>query len=172
MTATLTLNLTLALVLNLIWPAPAQVQQSETDADDELLSLAVLKGGAKVVVGSQSGMLDVWSWGHWAGFSDRFPGGRTKTGFSDSENTGLLPDAVRFMHSSVLGRLGWFSDRFPGGMFGYPAFFQHSPASGPFPVLEHRNSSQRAALRCAAHTVICHFVLKLLKQRKFCKYCV
>ncbi len=55
-------------------PALVQVQQSETDADDELLSLAVIKGGAKVVVGSQSGMLDVWSWGHWAGFSDRFPG--------------------------------------------------------------------------------------------------
>ena len=51
-----------------------QVQQSETDADDELLALAVVKGGAKVVVGSQSGMLDIWSWGRWAGFSDRFPG--------------------------------------------------------------------------------------------------
>ena len=51
-----------------------QVQQSETDADDELLALAVAKGGAKVVVGSQSGMLNIWSWGRWAGFSDRFPG--------------------------------------------------------------------------------------------------
>ena len=51
-----------------------QVQQSETDADDELLALAVVKGGAKVVVGSQSGMLNIWSWGRWAGFSDRFPG--------------------------------------------------------------------------------------------------
>ena len=50
------------------------MQQSDTDADDELLSLAVVKGGAKIVAGTQSGMLDIWSWGHWAGFSDRFPG--------------------------------------------------------------------------------------------------
>ena len=69
-------------------PAGPQVQQSETDADDELLSLAVVKGGAKVVVGSQSGMLDIWSWGHWAGFSDRFPGELPKRMWlSHQENT-------------------------------------------------------------------------------------
>ncbi|KAF8072908.1 WDR55 [Scenedesmus sp. PABB004] len=47
---------------------------SETDADDELLSVAVVKGGKKVVCGGQSGVLALWSWGYWADCSDRFPG--------------------------------------------------------------------------------------------------
>ncbi|KAL4447647.1 hypothetical protein ABPG75_004866 [Micractinium tetrahymenae] len=50
------------------------VAQSEGDADDELLSVAVLKGGKKVVCGSTSGVLNIWSWGFWNDCSDRFPG--------------------------------------------------------------------------------------------------
>lgn len=37
-------------------------------------AVAVVKGGKKVVVGSQSGVLALWSWGYWADCSDRFPG--------------------------------------------------------------------------------------------------
>ncbi len=48
--------------------------ESEGDADDELLSVAVLKNGRKVVCGTTSGALAVWSWGAWADCSDRFPG--------------------------------------------------------------------------------------------------
>ena len=44
------------------------------DQEDELLSLAVLKGGKKVVAGTQSGVLLVYSWGEWANCSDRFVG--------------------------------------------------------------------------------------------------
>ena len=51
------------------------VAQSEGNADDELLSVAVLKGGSKVVCGSTSGVLNIWSWGYWNDCSDRFPGG-------------------------------------------------------------------------------------------------
>lgn len=47
---------------------------SEDDADDELLSVAVVKGGKKVVCGTTSGVLNVWSWGYWNDCSDRFPG--------------------------------------------------------------------------------------------------
>lgn len=47
---------------------------SEGDADDELLSVAPLKGGRKVVCGSTSGVLNIWSWGYWNDCSDRFPG--------------------------------------------------------------------------------------------------
>ena len=48
--------------------------RSEDDADDELLSVAVLKGGAKVAAGSGTGALAIFSWGHWEDCSDRFPG--------------------------------------------------------------------------------------------------
>ncbi|MEW5298258.1 MAG: hypothetical protein WDW36_001403 [Sanguina aurantia] len=48
--------------------------RSEEDADDELLSVVVAKGGKKVVVGSQSGVLNLYSWGYWKDCSDRFPG--------------------------------------------------------------------------------------------------
>ena len=48
--------------------------QSEEDADDELLSVAVVKGGRKVVAGAQSGVLNLFSWGHFRDCSDRFPG--------------------------------------------------------------------------------------------------
>mmetsp|Transcript_25549 Transcript_25549/g.71456 ORF Transcript_25549/g.71456 Transcript_25549/m.71456 type:complete len:381 (+) Transcript_25549:169-1311(+) len=48
--------------------------QSEEDADDELLSVVVVKDGKKVVCGSQEGALFLYSWGYWNDCSDRFPG--------------------------------------------------------------------------------------------------
>ena len=48
--------------------------RSETDADDELLALAVVKNGKKVVCGSQSGVINLYSWGYFNDCSDRFPG--------------------------------------------------------------------------------------------------
>ena len=56
-------------------PAALQIQaQSENDADDELLSVAVMKGDKKVVAGTQSGVVNLYSWGHLDDCSDRFPG--------------------------------------------------------------------------------------------------
>ena len=48
--------------------------RSEDDADDELLSVAVVKSGNKVVTGSQMGVLNLYSWGYFNDCSDRFPG--------------------------------------------------------------------------------------------------
>lgn len=48
--------------------------RSEDDADDELLSVAVVKTGNKVVTGSQMGVLNLYSWGYFNDCSDRFPG--------------------------------------------------------------------------------------------------
>ena len=48
--------------------------QSENDADDELLSVALMKGDKKVVAGTQSGVVNLYSWGHMDDCSDRFPG--------------------------------------------------------------------------------------------------
>ena len=44
------------------------------DQEDELLSLSVLKHGKKVVAGTQSGVLLVYSWGEWMNCTDRFVG--------------------------------------------------------------------------------------------------
>ena len=44
------------------------------DQEDELLSVAVIKNGRKVVCGTGEGVLAVWSWGTWGDVSDRFPG--------------------------------------------------------------------------------------------------
>ena len=59
----------------LIITCVAQVRaMSAGDADDELTSLAVLKAGKKVICGSQTGVLNIFSWGDFSGYSDRFPG--------------------------------------------------------------------------------------------------
>ena len=48
--------------------------RTEEDADDELLSVAVVRAGQKVVCGTTSGVLNIYSWGAWNDCSDRFPG--------------------------------------------------------------------------------------------------
>ena len=48
--------------------------RSEDDADDELLSVAIVKHGNKAVTGSQTGVLSLYSWGYTKDCSDRFPG--------------------------------------------------------------------------------------------------
>ncbi|KAK9825524.1 hypothetical protein WJX74_004054 [Apatococcus lobatus] len=47
--------------------------QSEPD-EDEMGSVAVMRQGAKVVAGSQDGVLSIFSWGYFNDCSDRFPG--------------------------------------------------------------------------------------------------
>ncbi|CAK0786967.1 hypothetical protein CVIRNUC_010181 [Coccomyxa viridis] len=49
-------------------------ERSEDDADDELLSVAIVKHGSKAVTGSQTGVLSLYSWGYSKDCSDRFPG--------------------------------------------------------------------------------------------------
>ncbi|KDO29054.1 hypothetical protein SPRG_06109 [Saprolegnia parasitica CBS 223.65] len=51
----------------------AFVRKSD-ELDDELLSVRIVKGGKKVVCGSQDGVLVIFSWGTWGDMSDRFPG--------------------------------------------------------------------------------------------------
>lgn len=50
------------------------VQERSDHLDGELLSVAVVKGGRKVVCGSGNGILNLFSWGQWGDISDRFPG--------------------------------------------------------------------------------------------------
>ncbi|OAD70811.1 hypothetical protein PHYBLDRAFT_4670, partial [Phycomyces blakesleeanus NRRL 1555(-)] len=41
---------------------------------DELLSVKLVKNGRKAVVGSQEGILSLWSWGDWGDYKDRIVG--------------------------------------------------------------------------------------------------
>ena len=47
--------------------------KSEPD-EDEMGSVALMRHGAKVVAGSQDGVLSIFSWGYFNDCSDRFPG--------------------------------------------------------------------------------------------------
>ncbi|KAJ2720944.1 WD domain repeat-containing protein 55 [Coemansia sp. Benny D115] len=51
--------------------APFHVSANQ---DDELLSIAVMRGGKKVVVGETDGVLGIFSYGQFDDVSDRFPG--------------------------------------------------------------------------------------------------
>jgi len=42
--------------------------------EDELLSIAVMKNGQKVVCGSQGGVLNIFKYGYWGDVNDRYPG--------------------------------------------------------------------------------------------------
>jgi len=44
------------------------------DVEDELLSIQIMKGGKKVVCGTNEGCLSIWSWGKWGDMSDRMTG--------------------------------------------------------------------------------------------------
>ena len=53
------------------FPRGKLIKKSD-EQEDELLSMAIVKHGKKVVVGSQEGILNIWSWGKWGDISDRY----------------------------------------------------------------------------------------------------
>ncbi|KAJ1758770.1 WD domain repeat-containing protein 55 [Coemansia sp. RSA 2167] len=48
--------------------------QVSANQDDELLSVAVIRGGSKVVVGETDGVMGIFSYGQFGDVTDRFPG--------------------------------------------------------------------------------------------------
>ncbi len=48
--------------------------RARSEEDEELLNVVVVKGGKKVVCGSQEGVLNLFSWGQFEDISDRIPG--------------------------------------------------------------------------------------------------
>eukprot|EP01102_Stenamoeba_stenopodia_P002080 TRINITY_DN1183_c0_g3_i1.p1 TRINITY_DN1183_c0_g3~~TRINITY_DN1183_c0_g3_i1.p1 ORF type:complete len:474 (+),score=167.90 TRINITY_DN1183_c0_g3_i1:77-1498(+) len=51
-----------------------KLEDRSDQLEDELLSVAIVKNGSKVVCGSQGGIINIFSWGQWGDISDRFPG--------------------------------------------------------------------------------------------------
>ncbi|DBA90662.1 hypothetical protein WJX77_010677 [Trebouxia sp. C0004] len=92
--------------------------QSENDADDELLSVVLLKGDKKVVTGTQSGVINLYSWGHMDDCSDRFPGHPSSVDAlvkydADTVITGSSDGIIRIVNilpNKMLGVLGGSED--------------------------------------------------------------
>ncbi|EFJ42378.1 hypothetical protein VOLCADRAFT_107315 [Volvox carteri f. nagariensis] len=95
--------------------------RSEDDNDDELLSCVVVKGGRKVVAGTQSGVLQLYSWGYFNDCSDRLPGHpesvQALVAFDESTLlTGSSDGGVRVvgvLPNRLLGILGQHNEDFP-----------------------------------------------------------
>lgn len=51
-----------------------KIAAQSDDIEEPLTSLVILKNRQKVVVGTESGVLGIFSWGHWGDISDRLPG--------------------------------------------------------------------------------------------------
>lgn len=96
--------------------------------EDELLSIALLKKSQKLLVGTQQGILSLFSYNQWADISDRFPGhpqsidallkideDTVLTGSSDG-----LVRAVQLLPNALLGVLGGH-DGFPVEGLGWSA---------------------------------------------------
>ena len=46
-----------------VWDVRANKLQARSDAqDEEMTSLAIMKNGAKLLTGSQEGVINVWNW--------------------------------------------------------------------------------------------------------------
>lgn len=95
-----------------------------SDADeDELLSCVIVKRGRKVVAGSQDGVLSIFSWGHFEGCSDRFPGHPDTIDSilkydEDTVITGGGDGGIRLVSihpNKLLGVVGYIEDSYHGG---------------------------------------------------------
>lgn len=98
-----------------------KIQKKSELLEDEQLSIAIMKGGKKVVTGTQTGVLNIWTWGQWSDISDRFPGhpqsvqsilkldeNRLLTGSSD----GIIR-VVNIHPNKLLGMVGEHEEDFP-----------------------------------------------------------
>jgi ATP-dependent RNA helicase DOB1 len=86
-----------------------------------LTAVAVVKQGKKVICGSQSGVLAIWSWGYWNDCSDRFPGHPESVDAivkfdDDTIITGSSDGALRVVNilpNKLLGVVGEHADDLP-----------------------------------------------------------
>ncbi|KAH9508247.1 WD domain repeat-containing protein 55 [Bulinus truncatus] len=89
--------------------------------DSELICLAKMKGGKKLVCGTGEGVLNIFNWGEWGNISDRFPCDEqqidsmvpiTDDVMCVGTNDGFIR-AVHILPNRVLGVVGQHSGNFP-----------------------------------------------------------
>ncbi|KAK3735914.1 hypothetical protein QZH41_009151 [Actinostola sp. cb2023] len=86
--------------------------------ETELLSVAIVKGGRKVVCGTGEGALNIFSWGEWNDISDRFTGHPQSVDacVAISDNivcTGSIDGIIRAVHvlpNRLIGPIGEHAD--------------------------------------------------------------
>lgn len=91
------------------------------DQEDELLCVQVVKGGKKVIVGSQLGNLLIWTWGQWQDTTDRYPGHPESIDCmiaidSDTIITGSADGVIRIVNvipNRMIGIVGEHDDDMP-----------------------------------------------------------
>ncbi|XP_005100082.1 WD repeat-containing protein 55 [Aplysia californica] len=89
--------------------------------DSELLCLARMKGGGKLVCGTSEGVLNIFNWGQWGNISDRFPCGQDQVDslvpITDNVVCAGTSDgniqAVHVLPNRVLGLVGQHMEDFP-----------------------------------------------------------
>jgi len=83
-----------------------RLEARSDELEEELLCLAPLKGGKKLLAGSDSGVLGVFSWGDFGDFSDRLTPARKPPGGRLTTPGGGVPDAswARAVGGARLGR--------------------------------------------------------------------
>ncbi|KAM7435026.1 WD domain repeat-containing protein 55 [Porites harrisoni] len=95
-----------------------KIEERSDNMESELLSLAIVKGGRKVVCGTGDGILNLFSWGEWGDISDRFPGHPLSidscVAVSDSVVcTGSMDGIIRAVHilpNRFVGTIGEHDD--------------------------------------------------------------
>ncbi|XP_031551133.1 WD repeat-containing protein 55-like [Actinia tenebrosa] len=95
-----------------------KLENKSDNVETELLSVAIVKGGRKVVCGTGEGALNIFSWGEWGDFSDRFPGHPQSVDacVAISDNvvvTGSIDGIIRAVHilpNRLLGPVGEHAD--------------------------------------------------------------
>uniref|UniRef100_A0A0B6ZZW1 Uncharacterized protein n=1 Tax=Arion vulgaris TaxID=1028688 RepID=A0A0B6ZZW1_9EUPU len=89
--------------------------------DSELLCLAKMKSGRKLICGTGEGVLNIFNWGQWGNISDRFPCGNSEIdsmiAVTDDvlcigTNDGSIK-AVHILANRILGQVGQHDDEFP-----------------------------------------------------------
>jgi WD40 repeat protein len=79
-------------------PRKGKIKGKSPADEDELLSVAVVKGGKKVVTGTQAGVLELWNWGELAGCSDACVSPWSLSSCSLADPYQLLASACRAAH--------------------------------------------------------------------------
>ncbi|KAG8368880.1 hypothetical protein BUALT_Bualt15G0092600 [Buddleja alternifolia] len=83
-----------------------KVQTRSEFSGDELLSIVMMKNGRKVICGTQTGALLLYSWGFFKDYSDRFVGLSTKSDLSTNSVNALLKlDEDRVITGSGNGKI-------------------------------------------------------------------
>merc|ERR1712166_1019494 len=136
--------------------AVADTSRTSDHQDDELLSLCVLKSGKKVVCGTQTGTLAIFSWGTWGDISDMFPGHPSSVDalLKIDENTlltGSSDGLIRVVQLHPDKFLGILNEGADGRASGSSDDLDSHGAHGGYPVEQLKYNSNKDVVGSISH---------------------